>query len=61
LFSESVLGEVCINGQPSNQCSVINTECIPATTGGSNYTCICMASYYRDGQECKLCNLFTLK
>jgi hypothetical protein len=33
----------------------------PATTGGSDYTCICMTSYYRDKQECKLCNLFTLK
>jgi hypothetical protein len=46
LFLESALGEVCINGQPPNQCSVIKSECIPATTGGSDYTCICMTSYY---------------
>lgn len=61
VFSESAPGEKCINEQPPNQCSVITSECISAMIGGSDYRCICNASYYRDGQECKSCNLFTLQ
>ena len=61
VFSESAPGEKCINGQPPIQCSVITSECISAIIGSSDYRCICKASYYRDGQECKSCNLFTLQ
>ncbi|CAC5380284.1 unnamed protein product [Mytilus coruscus] len=50
---ESALEETCINGQPANQCSLQETECIPATSGSSDYKCLCQAGYYSDSPSCK--------
>lgn len=54
VITESGLGVGCINGEPANQCSVTNTECIADSTGGNIFKCLCMAGYYSDS-TCKAC------
>ncbi|CAC5366868.1 FN1 [Mytilus coruscus] len=52
-YQKSALEETCINGQPANQCSLQETDCIPATSGSSDYKCLCQAGYYSDSPSCK--------
>ncbi|XP_071135948.1 tenascin-like [Mytilus edulis] len=51
--TKSALGEVCSNGQPTNQCSVANSECIAEATNSLVYRCFCKTNYYKDVQTCK--------
>ncbi|XP_071135947.1 protein eyes shut homolog [Mytilus edulis] len=50
---KSELGSVCSNGQPDNQCSVTNSECIAEAANSLMYRCFCKATFYRDVQTCK--------
>ncbi|XP_052067755.1 uncharacterized protein LOC127707244 [Mytilus californianus] len=52
-ITKSALGEVCSNGQPVNQCSIADSECISEATNSLVYKCFCKASFYRDVQTCK--------
>lgn len=58
MFLESALEETCINGQPTDQCSVKETECIPANSGGSDFKCLCKTGYYSDIPSCKPCKYY---
>ncbi|XP_052067762.1 tyrosine-protein phosphatase 10D-like [Mytilus californianus] len=51
--TKSALGEVCSNGQPVNQCSVADSECIVEAENSLVYKCFCKATFYRDVQTCK--------
>ncbi|XP_076078831.1 uncharacterized protein LOC143048847 [Mytilus galloprovincialis] len=51
--TKSALEEVCSNGQPANQCSVADSECIAEATNSLVYKCFCKAAFYRDVHTCK--------
>ncbi|XP_076079590.1 phosphatidylinositol phosphatase PTPRQ-like [Mytilus galloprovincialis] len=51
--TKSAIGEVCSDGQPVNQCSVADSECIAVATNSLVYKCFCKATFYTDVQTCK--------